>query len=84
VRLGAAGGWDYSFGFIIFVAVDFWAIIGIISSVLGIFSFLKNDVISILSLFKKNLLGCDLLYNSQQQILIKKNPFCIFLDTNSP
>ncbi len=37
--------------------MDFWAIIGIVSSLLGIFSFLKNDT----SLFKKIQIGaCEL------------------------
>jgi len=36
--------------------MDFWTVIGIVSSVLGIFSFLKNDAFSMVSLFKKNLI----------------------------
>lgn len=39
--------------FSIFAVMDFWAVIGVISSVLGIFSFLKNEVFSSVSLLKK-------------------------------
>jgi len=33
--------------------MDFWTTIGIVSSVFGIFSFLKNDAVSLISFLKK-------------------------------
>jgi len=49
--------------------MDFWTIIGVVSSVLGILAFLKNDVVSLISFLKK-ILGCELLSNSP--FLLKK------------
>ena len=43
--------------FMIFVYIcfmDFWTTVGIVSSVLGIFSFLKNDALSIVDFLKKS------------------------------
>jgi hypothetical protein len=34
--------------------MDFWTTVGIVSSVLGIFSFLKNDAIFIVPFLKKS------------------------------
>jgi len=48
--------------------MDFWTIIGIISSVLGIFSFLKNDAFSLVSFKKKDLVVLIL----RQNTLFKK------------
>jgi len=45
---------SHSIAFCIFVVMDFWTIIGIVSSLFGIYSFLKNDT-SLFSLFKKNI-----------------------------
>ncbi|MDH6254479.1 hypothetical protein M2347_004217 [Chryseobacterium sp. H1D6B] len=35
--------------------MDFWTIIGVVSSILGILSFLKNDTVSVISFLKKGL-----------------------------
>jgi hypothetical protein len=57
--------------------VDFWTTIGIISSVFGIFSFLKNDAVSLISFLKKIL-------SLREPVIIeyiKKTTICLFVRT---
>ncbi|AZB30319.1 hypothetical protein EB354_14275 [Chryseobacterium balustinum] len=42
--------------YFLYLVMDFWTVIGIVSSILGIFSFLKND-----TSFFKNLQICHIL-----------------------
>ncbi|MPS73183.1 MAG: hypothetical protein E2590_08535 [Chryseobacterium sp.] len=66
IKMLAVGYFGLFFSYI--CVMDFWAIIGIISSVLGIFSFLKNDAVSLIPFLKKSLF----VLISRQQYDIKK------------
>jgi hypothetical protein len=57
-------------------SMDWMGIIGFAASVLGIYSFLKNET----SLFKKIVSGCELVLDSQQSPFLK-NLFVSFNET---